>query len=133
MRSRIIAGSLLFFGVLGVGTFASYGARVAGSRSWTLVNFVNPVTVQDRVIMGPVMIVHDDGKMAKGEACTTFYRFDPARGPREELASFHCRPVQRTVAESTTFTLAPGPDTTCKRLVEYQIAGESEGHRVPAR
>lgn len=133
MKSRIIVGSLLLFGVLGVSTVASRGANVAASRSWALVNFANRVSVQDRVIMGPVMIVHDDEKMARGEPCTTFYRFDPARGPREELASFHCIPVQRAVAESTTFTLAPGPDTTCKRLVEYQIAGQSEGHRVPAR
>ena len=133
MKARIIVGSLLVFGVLGVGMFASRGANVAGSRSWALVNFANAVTVQDRVITGPVMIVHDDEKMARGEACTTFYRFDSARGPREELASFHCLPVQRRMAETTTFTLAAGPDTTCKRLVEYQIAGESEAHRVPAR
>jgi hypothetical protein len=133
MKSRIIVGSLLVFGLLSVGTIASRGAKVAGTRTWTLVNFVNPVTVQDAVIMGPVMIVHDDAKMAKGEPCTTFYRFDPSRGPREELASFHCKPVERAFTDTTILTLANGPDTSCKRLIEYQIAGDVEAHGVPAR
>jgi hypothetical protein len=133
MRSRIIVGSLLLFGVLGVGALASHGVNVGGTRSWALVNFSSPVSVQGRMMMGPVMIVHDNEKMAKGEACTTFYRFDPARGPREELVSFHCLPVHRGVADTTTFTLASGPDVSCKRLVEYQIAGDAEAHKVPAQ
>ena len=36
--------------------------------------------------MGPYLIVHDDAKMERGEPCTTFYRFDPAKGPQEEVA-----------------------------------------------
>lgn len=131
MKSRIIVGSLLVFGLLSVGTFAR-NTTVAGTKSWTLVNFVNPVSIQGRVVMGPVMILHDDEKMAKGQPCTTIYRFDTERGPAEELASFHCKPVQRNVAELTTLTLAGGPDT-CKRLVEYQIAGETEAHGIPAK
>lgn len=131
MKSRIVVGSLLVFGLLSVGTFAR-NVNVAGTKSWTLVNFVHPVTVQGRVIMGPVMILHDDEKMAKGEPCTTFYRFDTSRGPAEELVSFHCKPVQRSLTESTKLTLAAGPDT-CKRLVEYQIAGETEAHGIPTK
>jgi hypothetical protein len=134
MKSRIIIGALLIVGVLGAGTFASRGdARVSGPRQWTIVNFINPVTVQGRPVMGPVMIVHDDEKMERGEPCTTFYRFDPSRGPREEIVSFHCTPVQRSAAASTTFTVERAADASCKRLVEYQIAGESEAHAIPEK
>jgi hypothetical protein len=133
MKSRIIVGTLLIVGCLAVGTIASGGGNVAGPRQWTLVNFVDPVTVQGQIVMGPVMIVHDDEKMANGEACTTFYRFDPSRGPREEILSFHCTPVQRNIAQVTTLTLAKGLDGACKRLIEYQVVGESEAHQIPAK
>lgn len=134
MKSRIVLGALLAIGLLSVGTHASRGVNVAGARQWTIANFVNPVNVHGQVVMGPVLIVHDDEKMAKGEACTTFYRFDPSRGPREEIVSFHCTPVQRDVAGETTFTVVNSPnDGTCKRLVEYQIAGDGEGHQIPEK
>lgn len=134
MKSRIIVGTLIVVGLLGVGTFASRGgSTVSGPRQWTSVNFVDPVSVAGQIVMGPVMIVHDDQKMERGEACTTFYRFDPSRGPREELVSFHCTPVQRAVAESTTLTVQNGIAGACKRLVEYQIVGDSEAHAIPDR
>jgi hypothetical protein len=134
MKSRIIIGALMVVGGLSAGTFASRGgADVNGARNWTLVNFVTPVLVQDRVVMGPVMIVHDDEKMERGEPCTTFYAFDRERGPREEIVSFHCTPVQRTVIEKTRLTLSERSDPGCKRLLEYQIAGEAEAHAIPTR
>lgn len=134
MKSRTFIGALMVIGLLGAGTFASRGgADVSGPRHWVLVNFVNPVSVQGRVIMGAVMIVHDDQKMESGEPCTTFYRFSVSGGPREELVSFHCTPVQRSVASATTLRVADGPEGSCKRLVEYQIAGESEAHAIPVK
>ena len=134
MKSRIILGAVLMVALFTVGTHASRGVNVAGAKQWTIVNFVNPVSVQGSIVMGPVLIVHDDEKMAKGEACTTFYRFDPSRGPREEIVSFHCTPVQRDVAGETKFTVVNSAnDSTCKRLVEYQIAGDGEAHQVPEK
>jgi hypothetical protein len=133
MKARILVLSLLVVGAMSVGTTASRGQGVSGQRTWTLINFINPVRVLDQVVMGPVMIVHDDQKMEQGEACTTFYRFDPARGPREELVSFHCTPVQRTVAAVTRLSVSEVEDGACKRLLEYQIVGESEAHAIPAR
>jgi hypothetical protein len=70
--------------------------------------------------------------MARGEACTTFYRFDPARGAREEILSFHCQPSDATIVERTTFTTAQ-VEPQCKRLVAYQIAGDFEVHGIPRR
>jgi len=123
MKSRILLGALLI-------VFCAAGTRASSTRQWTIVNFVNAVQVKGALVMGPVLIVHDDVKMAKGEPCTTFYRFDRVKGPQEELVSFHCRPAQRTAVDSTLLTVVSN-DPGCKKLVEYQIAGDSEGHGVP--
>jgi len=133
MKARMIVGAICVVGLFGVGTFASRGdASVSAPRQWTIMNILDPVSVKGEIVMGPVMIVHDDRKMERGEPCTTFYRFDPARGPREEIVSFHCTPVQREVARTTTLTLQNGVEGACKRLVQYQFAGDTEAHGIPA-
>jgi len=131
MRTRMIVGVTLLVALLGVGVVGR-AAAAAGYRQWTVVNFTDAVQVKDQIVMGPVLIVHDDEKMARGEACTTFYRFTPGKGPREELLSFHCRPVQRTTVDRTKFSIVDSP-AGCKRLTEYQIAGDSEAHGVPTK
>ena len=132
MRTRITVGVTLLVALLGVGTFVSRASEVGGSRQWTVINFPDAVQVKGAIIMGPVLIVHDDTKMAQGKACTTFYRFAPGKGPQEELVSFHCLPVQRTAVEHTKFTTVDAP-IGCKRLTEYQIAGDSEAHGIPTK
>lgn len=133
MRARIIVFVSTGAVLLGLGVFTSRAGDVAGSRQWSVVNFADPVQVKDQIVMGPVLIVHDSDKMARGEACTTFYRFDPAKGPREVLVSFHCHPEPREKAAQTTFTYADTQTIGCKRLVSYQIGGDDEAHGVPAR
>jgi hypothetical protein len=133
MKARFLVLSLLVVGVMTVGTGASRGQGGTNRKTWTIVNFVDPVMVKDQVVMGPVLIVHDDQKMEQGEACTTFYRFDPSRGPREELVSFHCTPVQRDVAATTQLTVSDSSEPGCRRLQSYQIAGESEAHAIPTK
>jgi len=130
MKARPLVLSLLIAGLMTVGTVASRSTNRT-PRTAAIVNFTDPVLVVDQLVMGPVLIVHDDDKMALGLACTTFYRFDPARGPQEELLSFHCTPVQRTVTEKTRLTLSERPEPGCKRLLEYQVAGEAEAHAIP--
>jgi hypothetical protein len=133
MRARIIVGVALLVTLLGVGTYASRGADVAGARQWTIVHFIDPVLVTDQIVMGPVLIVHDSEKMAHGEACTTFYRFDPGKGPKEALVSFHCQPQLKEVVAETTFSYAEQQTPGCKRLVSYQIRGDAEAHGVPTK
>ena len=126
MRSRIFVGTLLLVGVFGAALVAHNGTTTHSS----IVNLLDPVLVIGQMVMGPVLIVHDDLKMAKGEPCTTFYRFDTKTGPQEALVSFHCRPVERRVVAQTTLT-TNSQVAGCKRLVEYQIAGEAEAHGIP--
>jgi len=133
MRSRIIVGVVVLTALIGAGTLAARGIpNVGADKQWTLTNFQDPVRVKDTLVMGPVLIVHDSNKMARGEPCTTFYRFKPGVGPQEELVSFHCRPRQGHLVETTTFTTVAS-DPGCKRLVEYQIAGDAEAHGVPLK
>lgn len=87
MRSRIIVGSVLLLSVLAAGTIATRGDGVAPPRQWAITTFTDPVLVTDQILMGPYLIVHDDARMERGEPCTSFYRFDPVKGPQEEVVT----------------------------------------------
>lgn len=133
MRTRIIAGVIVLTALIGGGTLVAGGSSYVGQdKQWTVTNFADPVWVANKLVMGPVLVVHDSNKMARGEACTTFYRFKPGVGAQEEIVSFHCRPRQGRLVEETTFT-SVSTEPGCKRLVEYQIAGDAEAHGVPVR
>ena len=112
------------------GMSAAATASAAQGRQWSIVNFVTTVRVGKSFVSGPVLIVHDDAKMARGEPCTTFYRFDRAAGPREALVSFHCKP-RRTAAVSVTTLKTVNTADGITQLTEYQIAGDTEAHGIP--
>lgn len=153
MRVRTIVSLAASFVLIGAATLSVRGATAAGplkvccvenheccagdaacctalDKQWSTVNFVDTVMVNRKLVSGPVLIVHDDARMARGEPCTTFYRFDPAEGPKEELVSFHCTPRRARPVDRTTLTTVPG-DLGIKRLIEYQIGGDAEAHGVP--
>jgi hypothetical protein len=131
MRSRVIVGVFLLFGVLAAGTLATSGDGVAPTKQWAIVNFINPVRVGTDAIMGRFLIVHDATKMAQGLPCTTFYRFDSKKGPQEAVVAFHCKPAQRKVVDQTTLTIVPSRVAGIGTLTEYQFAGDTEGHGIP--
>ena len=134
MRSRIIVGSLLLLGVLAAGTIATSGDGVAPPRQWGIATFSDPVLVTNQILMGSYLIVHDDAKMARGEPCTTFYRFDPAKGPQEEAVSFHCTPATRNLTDKLLLTRSEFRSAVgIARLTEYQFAGDCEGHGIPSK
>ena len=132
MRSRILVSALLVLGVFAAGAVATSGDAMGSQKRWAIVNFVDPVQVKDQILMGPCLIVHDDAKMARGEPCTTIYRFDRERGPQQELVSFMCKPSQRDIVSSTRLTTLPTVYVGISRLTEYQFAGDTESHGVPA-
>jgi hypothetical protein len=133
MRYRIIVGALLVVGCLGVGAVATTGGDVGPVRQWGLVNFVDPIWVGDIVMMGPHLIVHDSEKMAKGQPCTTIYRFDPKRGPQEAVVSFHCKPRRAQVVDRVTVVTERVTATGGAKLREFQLAGDAEAHAVPGK
>ncbi len=130
MKSRFFVGMLALVGFFTISGIASSGDSAGPARRWAIVTFANPVQLGDQFLMGTFLIVHDADKMAKGEACTSIYRFDPDRGPREQVVAFHCVPAKRDVCASTTLTVqSRGVDLP--KLLEYQFAGDAEGHGVP--
>ena len=132
MRSRILVGALVLAGFCTLTGIASSGDAAGPARRWAVVTFTDPVQIGDQFLMGSYLIVHDDAKMAKGEACTAIYRFDRERGPREQVYAFHCEPAARSLCATTKLTVQDrGLDIP--KLVEYQFAGDAEGHGVPGK
>lgn len=131
MRSRLRVSALLGVGLFAIAAVASGDGR-SQARQWAAVYLDQPTLIGSTIVQGPVLFVHDDEKMARGEPCTSVQLFDPGVGPSEEIASFHCLPVRREVVQR--FTVRTRPNTEmgvgCV-LTEYQFAGDPEGHGVP--
>lgn len=155
MRFRIFVTVAVLVGFAGVGTLLARGACASAkvccvedqacceaaasscceqvtstfAKQWSTLKLAQPMLVNRALISGTVLIVHDDAKMARGEPCTTFYQFDPRFGRQQELVSFHCKPRRADKVSTTTLTTSDEPGV--RRLLEYQLAGDSEAHGVP--
>ena len=132
MRSRIFLTTCVFVAVFVAGTVATSDHGRGATRQWAVVYLAEPTLIGSTIVQGPVLFTHDDAKLARGEPCTTVRLFEPATGPDEEIASFHCMPVSRKIVHA--FTLRTRPNTEMGLgcvLTEYQFAGETEGHGVP--
>jgi hypothetical protein len=129
MRSRLIAGSLFVIGTLG---FGAAHVATAPAVKWAAINLKQTTVIAGAFVSGPVVFVHDDARMARGEPCTSVHRYDADKGLGEEIVAFHCKPrwgkAPRTFTQNTT-TKPDGPPV----LTEYQFAGDEESHQVPIR
>jgi len=128
----MLVGAVLMVSLLAVAGMASNGAR-ASSRQWAIVTFPDPVMVQRNLLMGSYLVVHDDARMARGEPCTSIYRFVPGHGPQALEVEFMCKPEQRIVCDKTTLSVRRNAATGFNEVVSYQFAGDSEVHRIPKR
>ena len=130
MRVRIIGIWIVALAASGVlaGTSGSAAAR---SQS-AMATFARPTWVTGRLLIGTYLVVHDDDRMARGEPCTSFYRVG-TRGlnPLDEVVSFHCIPRQRKPVRGFSMTVASNEIKATDTLLEFQFAGDSEGHGVP--
>jgi hypothetical protein len=134
-----IAAIMLLNGIGYLAASVYFGRWAPGASTAPLLIAASLWYLQERtligstIVQGPVMFVHDNQKMARGEPCTTIQLFDPARGAIEEIAVFHCIPAPRKVV--STFTIRTQPNVEIGYgcvLTEYQFAGDAEGHGVPA-
>jgi hypothetical protein len=130
MALRAIAVSVLVVGTMVPATLA-VDRNLATIRQFAIVEFERPTCVAGEMLIGTYVIVHDRGKMVRGEPCTALYRVGGRTRPLEEVVSFHCMPHERRVASSFRTTLSLNPALGIDTLVEYQFAGDSEGHGVP--
>lgn len=130
MRSRILVGSLVM--VAGLVTIAASRPGAQPAIKWAAVNLVDTTMIAGTFVSGPVVFVHDDARMARGEPCTSVHRFVPGKGAGEELVAFHCKPRWGQAPERFTqavATKADGPPV----MTEYQFAGDEEAHGVPTK
>ncbi len=91
MKSRMFVVAAALFAMLVVG-LTTAGISAAPNLKWALVNLTEPTMIAGKLVSGPVMFVHDDAKMVRGEPCTGVFRFTPGKGAGEELVAFHCKP-----------------------------------------
>ena len=129
---RMLVGAVMVLSLFTVAGTASNG-RGPSSRRWAIVNFPDPVMLHRNLLMGMYLIVHDDERMARGEPCTSIYRFDRKRGPQAVEVEFTCEPHQRAVCDRTTLAIRRNAASGFNEVTEYQFAGDSEVHGIPAR
>jgi hypothetical protein len=125
MRTKFFIGAAVIMGL-----FLASTLDAVPSRRTAVVRFERPTIVAGSFVIGTVVIEHDDAKMARGEPCTTIYRYKSKNELGKPLVSFMCLPQDRDVAtkfEATLVRSVSWPD----RLMEYQLPGEREGHGVP--
>ena len=133
MRARTLLGGVLLVAGLGSGTLTASDHGMGQARQWALVYLAEPTLIGSTIVQGPVLFTHDSAKMARGEPCTSVRLVEPALGPIEEIASFHC--VARAGKVTTHFRLTTRPngrDGFGCVLTAYQFAGDPEIHGVPA-
>ncbi len=130
---RIVLISLVMSGALlvGGGLWPSASGNAAPRRESAVVEFTQTVKLQNVLLRGEYLIVHDEELMARGEPCTYIYhgnRVDPAK----LVVSFHCIPVERDRVNGFKVTLSHPTTYGVPEVQEYQFAGSTEGHQVPS-
>lgn len=128
MRSRIIVGSLVLLGL------AIAASRTAADPAikWAIVNLKDTTVIAGAFVSGPVVFVHDDARMVKGEPCTSVHEFDAKKGIGKEVVAFHCKPRWTKAPARFTQATATRPDGP-RVMTEYQFAGDEEAHGVPTK
>jgi hypothetical protein len=101
------------------------------TRERAVVEFAQTVKLLGVLLKGEYVIVHDEERMAQGEACTYVYR--SKNGKEGELVtSFHCEHVDRAKAKGfTTRFFSRNTAYETPEVQEFQFAGSTAGHRVP--
>jgi hypothetical protein len=127
MTTRTVLKTLLI-GVVAVFMLAA----AKPTKKAAIVTFTTQTMIAGGMALGTVLFEHDDERMARGEPCTTVYQVDAATKERGRvIVEFMCSPRERPVASKFEAICSrasiDGPDL----LVEYQFAGDREGHGVP--
>jgi hypothetical protein len=133
MKRHLIIGSMLGALILAFGLFAAQAQVQKSKIEKAVVQFDEPVKLLDVILKGEYMFLHDEDKMAKGEACTWVYQKGKTGEFDKLVVSFHCIPINRD-QPAKTFTVGvsmPNPAIGIPELLDYQFAGSLEAHRVP--
>jgi hypothetical protein len=130
MLTRLMVTAVVAAAVFGV---PSKGASTPASEvRASLVSFPKVTRVCGYYLIGQYIVVHDDARMARGEPCTTLYKIGRETSAGSAI-SFHCIPRQSGRVANTTLTTRFDSKSRVLELVEYQFAGDTEAHGVPAK
>jgi len=129
MKKLVLLLALLFGVALISSSSIATKASPEGKKHKAVMQFNQPVRLMGVVLQGEYLFVHDDGAMARGETCTFVYKGSAAID-NKLVVSFHCTPAERLKVRDFTVRLANVAGLA--ELREYQFAGETEAHMVPA-
>lgn len=130
MRRLVIA---LFAATLAaiIAIAVSANGDIAPKRESAVVEFTNTVKLTNVLLRGQYLIVHDEERMAKGEACTYVYSGTVEKADKL-VTSFHCVHMNRAKTDKVKVTFANyGRPYETPEILEIQFAGSADGHRVP--
>ncbi|MCI0487588.1 MAG: hypothetical protein L0229_13435 [Blastocatellia bacterium] len=114
-----------------LGALAPTGKAEVRSDERAVVEFTQTVKLLDVFLTGRYLVLHDDARMAEGEACLYVYRQSPGE-PDQLVVSFHCRPVQRARADRFKILASPvSPSISVLEVREIQFAGATKAHQIP--
>lgn len=107
------------------------GGKAAPRRESAVVEFAQTVKLGGVLLRGEYLIVHDQERMARGEACTYVYHGKQI-DETKLVTSFHCIHVERETAANfkAIFSRHSTPYET-PEIKEIQFAGSKDGHKVP--
>ena len=97
------------------------------ARQATEIWLMRPTLVLGRILQGHYVIEHDNDRMARGEPCTHIYAYNNRVKP---IVAFHCTHLERERSSKPIAVLGTKGDM--QSLDEYQFAGETAAHGVPA-
>ncbi|MCU1386280.1 MAG: hypothetical protein JWL71_4977 [Acidobacteria bacterium] len=133
MRARELFGAALLATAVGSATVTAGDGDRRPPHQWAMVYLAAPTLIGSTIVQGPVLFMHDAEKMARGEPCTSVRLVEPATGPLEDIAAFHCL-VRPGGTAPNHFVLTIVPNVIAGFggvLTAYQFAGDSEIHGVP--
>jgi hypothetical protein len=129
-RSAILILTLCALALTATMLFAT-GKAPAPKREKDTFVVTTPVKLLNVVLeKGLYQVVHDSELMAQGKECTEVYSLND--GVPKLVASFHCIPMPRSRAYSFTVRTVRNPDGM-DEIQEFQFAGSTEGHQIPAK
>ena len=128
MKSLILLAALLVAVTISGSSLVASKAAPSGKKQ-ALMQFTEPVQLMGVVLKGEYLFVHDDEAMARGEVCTFVYKGN-SPASNKLVVSFHCIPAERLKVAS--FTVRMATVSGFQQLTEFQFAGETEAHMVPA-
>src|SRR5215475_10226235 len=124
MFKRVIAT----IGVICAAAFSAPAARAdhPQPRVQAAPLYFNELTrINGQFLRGLYIVVHDEGKMARGEPCTTFYQLKDKMQARA-VVTFQCVPKVRAPVSKTTFRTCDAVGATTATpvvdLVDFQFA-----------